>query len=343
MQTRHITYRLAALGCAMVLTISTMAQILPNLGGQRAGLSALSFLKNDINPRSFAMGGASVAISGDEFATHTNPSGVADIQSFSLATSNFFVGAGINQSFITATMPLTSSSGLGLSINSLTSGAMEVRTEFQPEGTGQKIYASNVAAGLTYSNRLSDMFTMGVTLKYINERLAEYTNHTATFDLGFTYQTDFKNLAFAVMVQNFSGNSGLEGDFLAVDFNRAGTVNTEEYTAPTVFRMGASMTALEKENHEITVSFELQHPNDNAENFRFGAEYSYLKLIYFRTGIRLNVDGQQFPSIGVALRHRVGGHPLHLNYTVLPTQIMGTQHVVGLGFKINKDLKNDRN
>ena len=87
------------------------------------------------------------------------------------------------------------------------------------------------------------------------------------------------------------------------------------------------------------VSFELQHPNDNAENFRFGAEYAYLKLLFIRAGYRINVEGKPFPSMGLGVRHRVGGHPLYLNYSVLPTQVLGTQHLVGLGFSINKDLQ----
>ena len=314
------------------------AQLIPNLGGQRAGLSALSFLKNDMNPRSIAMGGASVSISSDEFATYTNPAGVADAKSLTLSTSNYFIGAGVNNSFVSGILPVSSSSGIGISIDALSTGAMEVRTEFQPDGTGQKIYANNMAIGASYGLRLSDMFTMGVTLKYIYEQLAEYKNHTATFDLGFKYQTDWNDLAFAVMIQNFSGSSTLDGDYQSVEFNQDG-VSLDAYTAPTVFRMGASMIPLKKDRHQILVSFELDHPNDNAENFRFGAEYSYMKIVQFRAGYMINVAGKKYPTFGFGLRHRVGGHPLQIGYSVVPTNYLGVQHLVGLGFSINKDLQ----
>jgi len=316
---------------------TVQAQLIPNLGGQRAGLSSLSFLKNDMNPRSLSMSGASVALSSDEFAVISNPAGVADMRSLSIGTSNYFVGAGVNQALISVGMPITSISSLALSINSLNSGEMEVRTEFQPDGTGQKVFANNMAIGATYAMRLSDMFSAGITLKYIYEQLAEYKNHTAAFDLGFSYNTDWKDLSFAVMIQNFSGNSNLQGDYLEVDFNR-NEITIGDATTPTVFRMGASMTALKKDRHQLTVAFELDHPNDNAENFRFGAEYSYLELLYFRAGMKLNVKGQGLPSFGIGIRHRIGGHPIHFNYGVLPTNYMGVQHLVGLSFSINNEI-----
>lgn len=324
---------------ALFAGIQAQAQILPNLGGQRAGLSALSFLKNDMNPRSLAMSGATVAISPDAYATHTNPAGVADMRSLTLATSNLFIGGGVNQAFVSGGFAINESSSFGLSVNSLNTGAMEVRTEFMPQGTGQKVFANNMAIGATYAMRFSDMFSAGITLKYIYEQLAEYKNHTAGFDLGFLYTTDWKDLSFAVMIQNFSGNSSLSGDYLEVDFNRPG-VALGEYTAPTVFRMGASLTVYEKEQHKITGAFELDHPNDNAENFRFGAEYIYKNLLFFRAGYKFNVAGQSLPSFGGGVRHRVGGHPLFLNYAVMPTNYMGVQHLVGLSFNINKDLMN---
>ena len=323
----------------MVWAGTVCAQVLPNLGGQRAGLSALSFLKNDINPRSVAMGGASVAVAGKGFATYSNPAYVADLENFNVTTSNYFVGAGINQSFVSAIKPFDNGSGIGLSINSLSSGEMKVRTEFQPNGTGQKVYANTIGTALTYSRRLSDMFTMGVSLRYIYESLAEYKNHTVSTDLGFAYQTDWKDLAFSVMLQNFGGNSSLNGDFLEVDFNRSpNTIELDDYTVPTIFKLGVSLIPYKKENQSLLFSFDLNHPNDNAENFRLGAEYEYLKLLYLRAGYKINVKDQNWPSFGLGIRHRIGGHPLMLDYAVNPTNNLGVQHVVGISFTLN-DMK----
>lgn len=320
----------------LVLSVEAIGQILPNFGGQRAGLSTLSFLKNDMNPRSVAMGGASVALSGDLFSSYSNPAAVSEINDLSFSVSNYFIGAGANQGMVTAILPLENQSAFALTINSLNSGAMDVRTEFQPLGTGQKTYANNMAAGLTYSKVLSDQFSFGVTLKYIYEQLAEYTNHTGAVDVGFKYNTDFKDLSFAVMMQNFSGNSSLTGDHLEEGFNRSTNVSLDNYTVPNVFKLGVSLAPLKKGDHKLTTAFELNHPNDNAENFRFGAEYDYHDLLQIRAGYKLNVLGQTFPTLGLGVRHHVGAHPFYIDYAFNPTNYIGVQHALGLGISINK-------
>ncbi len=320
----------------LFLSFTATAQILPNFGGQRAGLSTLTFLKNDMNPRSVGMAGASVALSGDAMSVYTNPAAIADVRELTFGTSNYFVGAGANQALLSSIVPVGDAAAFGFSMNALTSGEMEVRTEFQPEGTGQKTYANNVAIGAAYSMQLSDQFSFGVNLKYIYEQLAEYYNHTAAVDIGFKYNTDFKDLSFAVAMQNFSGSSSLSGDFLEVDFNRNRGFGLESYTVPSVFKLGVSMKAFEADKHDVYTLFELQHPNDNAENYRFGVEYDYLELFQVRAGYAFNVFGQNLPTFGFGFRKNIGMHPLQINYAANPTQYLGLQHVVNFALSINK-------
>ena len=321
----------------LIGTTSAMAQLIPNFGAQRAGLSTLSFLKNDMNPRSTAMGGASVSLDADAFATFTNPASAADLESFNLSLSNYTVGAGVQQSFVSAYIPRKNKlSGFGLSLNMLNSGAMEVRTEFQPDGTGEKFYVSNLAVGATYAQQLSDMFSAGITLKYIYEQIESYSNSTVAADVSFLYKTDFKDLNFAVMIQNFGGSSSINGDDLPTDFNRNLDPEADNYSVPTVFALGASFVPWKKDKQSLLVSVQLNHPSDNAENYRIGLEYEYLKLLYLRAGYKLNVNNQPFPTFGFGLRHRIGGHPLHISYAANPTEFVGVQHTIGLGFSINK-------
>jgi hypothetical protein len=315
---------------------SVSAQIFPVFGGQRAGLSTLTFLKNDLSPRSIAMGGASVALNGDGFSYLTNPAALVDLKSFNISASNMFLGAGIQQTFLGANYATKNRSSFGVSINNLNSGAIDVRTEFQPNGTGEIVYANNLAFGLTYSKSLSDMFSMGVTMKYINEVMAQYRNHTVAADLGFLYNTDFRDLKFAVEVHNFGAGSGLRGNYLAVNYNRTQNAAPEKYTVPTVFRMGLSINVFKKEKHCILAAVQLEHPNDNAENYRLGFEYAFQTLLFVRSGIKINVAGQKAPTFGFGIRSRVGGHPLVVHYAANPSNILGTQHLLGLSFTFQK-------
>lgn len=313
--------------------VQANAQLWPNYGGERAGLSALSFLKNDLNPRSKAMGGANVATDGNVYSTLTNPAGLSDVNGNSYALSHLFLNAGVNQSMAIGAFRLKDKvSHLGVSINSLNSGAMEERTEFQPLGTGREIYLSNLAMGVTYTRKFSTLFSAGITLKYVYEGIAEFSNHTATVDVGFLYNTDFKDLKFAAMIQNFGGNSSLSNDdqILPVLFNRDANVALDPNTVPSIFKLGASIKPLKTEKHSLMLSAELQHPNDNAENYRLGAEYQIMDLFFVRAGYQINVKDQNYPTAGFGYRINLSGVPLYIDYAMAPTNFMGIQNCIGL-------------
>jgi hypothetical protein len=313
----------------LLLGLSIQAQILPNFGGQRAGISTLSFLKNDLNPQSIGMSGASVALNGNSFSNFSNPAGLSNLEHNSIAASHLILGAGVQQSYLGLYRKLKNEGTLGLAINSLNSGAMKVRTEFQPNGTGKLFYVNYTALGVNYAQKLSEMFNVGLAINYIYESLAEYKNHTATVNIGFMYETDFKELKFAVNVQNFGGNSSLTGDVLPVDFNRP-NVTLDDYTVPTVFKMGFSFIPYFKNKNQLLVSAQLNNPNDNSENLRFGFAYDYAKIIQVQTGYKLSVKGQSYPTLGIAYRSRLGNYPMYIRYSVNPTNSMGTHHLFGV-------------
>lgn len=321
------------------VTTATQAQLLPNLGGQRAGISALTFLKSDISPRSLALGGANIALTGDGMAASHNPALIAQNENLHLSISDLVIGAGMHQAWFSGIYPFSNStSALGVSMNYFSSGAMEVRTEFQPEGTGQYFYANQFATGLSYSKVLSDRFSFGTTLKLVHEQLASYSNTTVTADLGFLYTTDVKDLKFGIVVKNFGGSSALSGDEIEVDFNRNG-VSLDNYTVPTIFRLGASMVPYKTDDQSLMVAIQLEHPNDNSENLRFGLEYEFKKLLFVRLGYKLNVQHETLPTMGFGYKLHVGRHSMMVNYGVNITDHIGSFHGFGLDIAINRDKR----
>lgn len=322
--------------------LSANAQLLPNFGGERAGLSTLSFLKYDISPRSAGMAGTSVALNGDAYSAIANPAALTHLNYNSYALSHSLIGAGLQQSLAAISLKLEDKvSTLGFSINAFNSGEMQERTEFQPTGTGRTFYLGNYAFGVSYARKLSAQFSAATTLKYIYEGVAEFSNSTLTADIAFLYTTDLRKLQFAVMIQNFGGNSGLsnDGTNIPVLFNRDADVSLDENIVPTVFKMGASIVPYETDEQSLTVAVQLNHPNDNAENYRLGAEFEYQKIFYLRSGLRLNVEGQSLPTFGFSLRTRIGSHPLYVDYAGNPTNHLGLQNTIGLRLHIVNDSR----
>ena len=310
------------------------AQLIPNFGGQRAGLSALSFLKNDLNPISFAQAGASVANNPTMFSSENNPAALGQLTGSGFALSNMVIGAGINQSFLAINKKLNGGGTLGFNVNTLNSGEMLVRTEFEPNGTGQTFYANNTALGLNYAQKLTDRFSIGIGLKYVYEGIATYQNHTVTADIGFLYLTDYRDLTFAVVVKNFGGNSQMQGSDLESSYNRT-LVSLEKYTTPSIFKLGFSFIPYKTDVMKLRVAAELNHPNDNAENIRVGSELNLRELLFVRLGYKLSVKGQNYPTFGLGFKTRIGSHPLYVDYGMNPTNQMGVQHIFGVSVPFN--------
>lgn len=313
---------------------SVQAQIFPNLGGQRVGISGLIFLKNDLSPRSIGLGGAHTSLSGDYFAPFTNPALIAENRKAGLGISTLTYGAQLNHSAFSAMLPVGENKTISLSAHGLSSGQMEVRTEFQPMGTGQLFTANNVCLGLGYGQNLSDQFAFGGVLKVIRESLAEYGSTSLAIDLGFLYRTDWKDLRFAAALQHFGTSYTLSGTAKPVTFTRSGAIVLDDYQAPTLFKMSVSFKPYQMGDHSIMTIAQLDHPNDNAENIRIGAEYAYKNLLFARAGYRINVEGQGI-SGGFGAKMPIGRHWLTLDYSAMPTRFLGLFHSIGLSYSIN--------
>ena len=108
-------------GLLLLLSLSSLfiqAQLLPNFGGQRAGLSALSFLKNDLSPVSFAMASASVANKGNLYSSENNPAALVQLKRSGIVISNLSVGAGNHNSSLASGSTLDEGSVMGVKVMS---------------------------------------------------------------------------------------------------------------------------------------------------------------------------------------------------------------------------------
>lgn len=316
-----------------------LAQLLPNLGGQRAGTSAFTFLKLSTNPRETAMGGAQIAVGGNGFSTYSNPAAMVDVKDLTFGVSNTMYYADIQNSFVSAIIPTKKYSTWGLHIQSFSTNAMEKRTEFQPMGTGEFFYAQNLAIGGSYAKVLSDYFSYGVNLKYVYEGLDNYSVHTGVIDLGFLYKTDFKDLKFAVLLNNFGVNTKIDGETNTLTTFNNSKGNIESFSPPTLFKLGFSFVPYKKNKNSLLLAAELHHPNDNSENIRIGAEFDFQQLLFVRAGYKIGVKDQRTPTFGAGVRTRIGRHPLIVDYAADPHPYLGFAQQIGLQFSINKESR----
>ncbi|MDA0987072.1 MAG: PorV/PorQ family protein [Bacteroidetes bacterium] len=267
--------------------------IFPIFGSQRTGTSAFTFLQISASPRGLAMSDAFNSLSDDASSLHYNPARAVLFHRSQTMVSHGLWFAGLQHNYSAFIYKYSENEAIGLAINSLMSEQMEKRTEFLPEGTGEKFIFNDFSLALTFSKRLTDQFSFGITSRYITETLAEYKMDNLLFDLGISYDLGNDKSQFAITYSNFGGSSKPKGT------NKNSEKEFEEFLPPSIFAISFANKLIKEDDYNLITVVQLNHPNDNSENFAIGAELEIHKMFYLRSGFRINYKEQNFPSFGV--------------------------------------------
>ncbi len=323
----------------ILFTTITNAQLIPNLGGQRVGISAYQFLKIGVGARATAFGDAYVAIANDASALFWNPAGLIYIPGHQVFLAHTQYVADINHDFIGAAYKLSSSDVIGLSVLSLSTDDMPITNETNPFGTGRYFKYSDIAVGLTYSRQMTSQFSFGATLKYIEETLDILKMRSVLIDIGTYYWTGLGSVRFAVVVTNFGSDVSPTGIVELYDGNKI--TNFQSYSPPTLFKMGIAFESYQTEMHRVTTSIQLNHPNDNAENIRLGAEYSWKEMFFIRAGVKRTIgesifgkDGtsEEDISLGAGVKIPINIAKIDVDYAYSNFNRLGSIHRISLNF-----------
>lgn len=299
------------------------AQLFPVLGGQRAGISTAQFLKIGVGGRAAALGDAFVAVANDASALYWNPAGLVQFKENQVMFAHNSWVVDINHEFVGAVYHLDETNSFGISLTALTMQDMKVTTEFAPFGTGEYFGFSDVGFAVTYSRKMTDKFSFGGSVKYIEETLDKLKMRGIMIDLGTYYWTGLGSTRFAVTVSNFGNQLAPDGEVVLVGKRKKS--EWQSFSPPTIFRIGFAFEPIETDEHKLTAVFQLNHPNDNSENVATGFEYCWNKMLYARAGYKLNVDEQNF-SFGTGLQVPSSFVNFNFDYAFAEFSRLGSTH-----------------
>jgi len=319
---------LVILFAVFILSQQSSAQLFPVLGGQRAGISTAQFLKIGVGGRAEAMGEAFVALANDASALYWNPAGLVQFNENQLLFSHNKWVVDINHEFLGAVYHLDESNAFGLSFTSLSMKDMPVTTEFQPFGTGEYFGFGDIAIGVTYSRKMTTQFSFGGTIKYMEETLDKLKMRGVMIDLGTYYWTGLGTSRFAVAMTNFGNNLAPDGEVVLI--GKRTKSEWQAFSPPTMFRIGFAFEPYQDDMNRVTASIQLNHPNDNSENFAIGSEYSFTEpnlnsAFYLRAGYKFNVEEQNY-SFGAGLNMPLQLANITLDYAYSNFVRLGTAH-----------------
>ncbi len=186
---------------------------MPALGAaqSKVATTAGQFLGISVGPRAIAMGSAYVAANDDATSLYWNPGAFQKNAQSQLVLST--TGWLVDTDFRWAGFQyaLDGENMIGLSLTQLDYGEEEVTTVTNPTGTGERWSAQDLSVGLSYCRRLTDRFSMGGTVKWIEQRVYNESASAVAFDLGLLFITDFNDLRLGVTMTNFGGDLKLDG------------------------------------------------------------------------------------------------------------------------------------
>jgi len=308
-------------------------------GLEKVAQSGMSWLSIPVGARGAALGNAYIAIANDASSVFWNPAGLAftsGIRGFLTQTQWI---ADINVNAGVASYNAGDWGVFGLGFLSMDWGTLHgTRRAQNDQGfveTGE-FSPSDWSIMLSYARRISNSFSIGGTVKYISENLGsnmtgtfdnpkEYTAEMDlfAFDFGTTYYTGYKDLRFAMTLQNFGPEQRYVSEF---------------FSLPLTFTIGLAMDVTqlwtEQSNHSITMSIDAVHPRDFSERLHIGAEYSFQNMIYLRGGYKSNYDEQDL-TLGGGVHYAFGDIELGLDYSYVAFTNFDAVHMFSFDFIFN--------
>jgi len=280
----------------------------------QSGATGLSFLKIGADARAMGMGDAGVATSDLGSAMYYNPALISDDEQASITIMHNEWIQDLTTEFLGLVVPFSSwTFGLHLGLTSVE--GIEIRDR---PGEAQGTFDShNFAGGVTAAFAVSSGVHVGVTAKYVFEKLYTDVSDGYAFDFGVFVQPfssqELRSLRFGGALSNLGQMSELR------------TVSTK---LPMLLRLGVGYDVpIESMKSSFVFSAaNLLLLEENTNHLNIGVEFNYVDIVFMRVGYQSNYDIKNV-SFGAGTKYS----SFRFDYAFTPfTESFGMAHTIAL-------------
>jgi long-subunit fatty acid transport protein len=331
---------------AAMLVLLLFAGITHAVTFSKVGMAGAQFLKIAAGARAVGMAEAFSAVVDDATAMYWNPAGLAKMkrQEVSFTHNNWL--ADTKHEFISYCLPMGPAGNLGFDITVLNIGEMEITTTENPDGTGEYFNCYDWQFSAGYARNLTDKVAFGVSGKYIQQTIWDVKASAVAMDLGIIAETGLKSLRIAASMINFGSDIRFSGGHLINDITYNNLPATETSIAkmellahsaplPLSYRVGLAYDLMDNSKHKLTTAMDYVHPNDGSEKQNFGAEYSFNRLLFVRSGVRVDIDARDdnngySPTFGIGVNYGFGMVTTKIDYAYADYGSLENAHRIAL-------------
>ncbi|MCX7930286.1 MAG: PorV/PorQ family protein [Chlorobi bacterium] len=312
---------------------------------RKVGAAGAQFLKIAAGARANGMAGAFSAIANDPTAIFYNNAGIVDISGYMghFTYTQWF--GGYSHNFLAGVVPISDKYRAGLSVTSFTSGPIPFTTVQEENRLNTTYSITDVAIGATVAGQLTEQFSVGVTLKYVQNGIGGMSASGVLADVGTMYRFRGVRLGFSI------SNLGPQLQYSGADLNFRTDLLRElqyqqidasflvnPYNAPISLRAGLVADMMSEvfgmydsdpnlgidksREHRWLMALEFETLSDVPEQLAIGTEYTWNDLVSLRAGYRFNQSIFGL-STGVGIRYIGSGFEGTLDYALQPTSAFG--------------------
>ena len=309
----------------------------------KEGTTVGTFLMIEPSARVAAMGNAGSTAWDGALAAYYNPGALGYLEGSDAAFTHSPWLADIAYNHAAVALRL-GPNALLLSVTSLDSGEMEVRTVDQPLGTGERFDVRDLAIGVGYGRRITDRFAAGAQVKLVQETIWHTTLTAVGIDVGVLYQLPL-NAYLGASIANFGARSSFDGRDLRIRYdqdpdafgdnsNLPAALVTEEFPLPIFFRVGVGVPVQLGADHRVLVVADAYQPSDNSNSVGLGAEWAFRDLLFLRAGYEnlFMEDAEGGLTFGGGLQYALSGFGLGFDYAWTDHGLLGSAQRFTLSF-----------
>jgi hypothetical protein len=262
-----------------------------SLAQRRAGANGAAFLKVGVGARAVGLGSAVTTIGGDVEQMFWNPAGTAlkdqRIQA-AFSYNNWLAGIKQNVGSVAYNWQGIGTIGVGF----ISFGVSDIpanRDPFNDPSTASTYDYMDMAGQITFSRYVTDKLALGITGKYIREKIDDQTAWAIAFDVGSLYDIGWMGWKVGARLSNIGSD---------LKFNDPSGLVRYTYSSliPITFSMGTSITPLVSESQVGRVAVDVVKQQDYLPYFNIGMEYTVEDLLSLRAGYKLNYSDVEDPG-----------------------------------------------
>ncbi len=329
-----------------IVTLMAMLYAVTGYGQvAKSGMNALAFLKIGVGARQVSLGSAATTLTGDPNQIFWNPAGIVDEPSSfaaSVSYNRWLLGLKQEAGVITYNVNEVGTFGLGFitfGVNNIPADRDLLPANLSnlqiDQQTSSTYNYNDMALVLSYARHVTDILSLGLNVKYLNETIDNMSAGAFAVDLGSRYRvTDFWDIGASM------SNLGSDIKYYAISS-----------PIPLTFSVGTSFHSQFSDELGGALYFDVVQPQDLSQLFYSGIDISLIKMVDLRFGYKFNYSNTKDAgnslrgpietsiegfSAGIGANVKIGDYQLRFDYAFTQMSILNDVHRFTLSFDWGK-------